>query len=134
MSKVLNSVNFIRYPKRILTENQKKYLTHRYDHLVPKKLLPLWHHPAGPQTIFFWAPFVKWGLVIAGLSDLQRHPSTISARQCTSLAVAGYIWSRYALVITPKSYFLFSANFFVAVTQTCQLIRVFFYNRSLAQK
>jgi hypothetical protein len=31
-----------------------------------KKIIK-WDHPAGPQTIFFWAPLMKWSLVIAGL-------------------------------------------------------------------
>nr|XP_043067887.1 mitochondrial pyruvate carrier 2 [Drosophila bipectinata] len=30
------------------------------DKFVPAKMRPLWMHPAGPKTIFFWAPFFKW--------------------------------------------------------------------------
>ena len=30
------------------------------DKYVPAKLRPLWVHPAGPKTIFFWAPVFKW--------------------------------------------------------------------------
>jgi len=30
------------------------------DKFVPPKLQPFWNHPAGPQTIFFWAPVMKW--------------------------------------------------------------------------
>ena len=32
----------------------------------------LWHHEAGPKTIFFWAPLWKWTIVIAGIADLAR--------------------------------------------------------------
>ena len=32
----------------------------------------IWHHEAGPKTIFFWAPFWKWTIVIAGIADLAR--------------------------------------------------------------
>jgi hypothetical protein len=39
------------------------------------------NHPAGPTTIFFWAPAMKWGLVIAGLGDLNRPPETLSLPQ-----------------------------------------------------
>lgn len=26
------------------------------DPKVPSKLRPLWNHPAGPKTVFFWSP------------------------------------------------------------------------------
>lgn len=38
-------------------------------------------HPAGPKTVFFWAPMMKWALVIAGLSDLKRPPEKLSVSQ-----------------------------------------------------
>ncbi|KAL6084860.1 hypothetical protein STEG23_001850 [Scotinomys teguina] len=28
--------------------------------LLPEKLRPLYNHPAGPRTVFFWAPIMKW--------------------------------------------------------------------------
>jgi hypothetical protein len=31
-----------------------------------KKIIK-WEHPAGPKTIHFWAPMMKWGLVGAGI-------------------------------------------------------------------
>ncbi|XP_030768144.1 mitochondrial pyruvate carrier 2-like [Sitophilus oryzae] len=100
------------------------------DKLVPQKLQPLWQHPAGPKTIFFWAPAFKWGLVIAGLADLQRPAEAISPSQTAALAATGVIWSRYSLVIIPKNYSLFSVNVFVAVTQIYQLYRAINYQRS----
>jgi len=30
------------------------------DRFVPTRLRPLWEHPTGPKTIFFWAPVMKW--------------------------------------------------------------------------
>lgn len=30
------------------------------DRFVPTKMQPLWNHPAGPKTVFFWAPVFKW--------------------------------------------------------------------------
>ena len=30
------------------------------DRFVPTRLRPLWEHPTGPKTIFFWAPAMKW--------------------------------------------------------------------------
>lgn len=39
------------------------------------------NHAAGPKTIFFWAPLMKWGLVIAGLGDLKRPANQLSVSQ-----------------------------------------------------
>lgn len=99
---------------------------------VPKKLHPLWNHPAGPKTVFFWAPAFKWSLVIAGLGDLSRPADQLSIGQSASLFATGVIWSRYSLVIIPKNYGLFSVNVFVALVQLVQLTRA--YNYSLSQK
>ncbi|KAH7637504.1 mitochondrial pyruvate carrier 2 [Dermatophagoides farinae] len=98
------------------------------DRYVPKKLRPLWEHEAGPKTVFFWAPAIKWGLVIAGLSDLARPVENLSTGQTISLAATGLIWSRYSLVIIPKNWSLFSVNFFVALTQVTQMGRIIVYH------
>ncbi|KAH8418545.1 hypothetical protein KR009_012165 [Drosophila setifemur] len=97
------------------------------DKFVPAKLRPLWMHPAGPKTIFFWAPVFKWTLVMAGLSDLARPADTISVSGCAALAATGIIWSRYSLVIIPKNYSLFAVNLFVGLTQVVQLARAYNY-------
>ena len=52
-------------------------VTGRIDRIVDKTFPTgivhnTWHHEAGPKTIFFWAPFWKWTIVIAGLADLAR--------------------------------------------------------------
>jgi len=96
---------------------------------VPKKLEPLWEHPAGPKTVFFWAPCFKWGLVIAGLGDLKRPAEKLSASQSGALAATGVIWSRYSVVITPVNYNLFSVNVFVALTGIYQLYRIYAYQK-----
>ncbi|KAG8040652.1 hypothetical protein G9C98_002648, partial [Cotesia typhae] len=111
---------------------------------IPEKLQPLWNHPAaqtyrtrvlsieyfsGPQTIFFWAPAFKWGLVIAGLGDLQRPADKISISQSGALGVTGMIWTRYSLAITPKNWSLFSVNLFVAFTALYQVTRAIKYQQ-----
>ncbi|KAF7993470.1 hypothetical protein HCN44_010065 [Aphidius gifuensis] len=96
---------------------------------VPEKLQPLWNHPAGPQTIFFWAPMFKWGLVIAGLGDLSRPAEKISISQSGALGLTGLIWTRYSVAITPKNYSLCSVNFFVACTALYQVARAIKYQR-----
>ena len=35
----------------------------------------------GPKTVFFWAPMMKWCLVMAGLKDLSRPAEKLSASQ-----------------------------------------------------
>lgn len=95
------------------------------DKKMPAKLQPMWNHPAGPKTIFFWAPLMKWSLVIAGIGDMQRPVEKLSQSQSASLAATGIIWSRYSMVIIPKNYSLFSVNVFVFLTQLYQLIRIF---------
>ncbi|KAJ2751747.1 Mitochondrial pyruvate carrier subunit [Coemansia aciculifera] len=80
--------------------------------------------PVGPKTIHFWAPAMKWGLVIAGLGDLARPVDQISVRQQVSLAATGLIWTRWSTIITPKNYSLATVNFFVGCTAAYQLARV----------
>ncbi|XP_026332028.1 mitochondrial pyruvate carrier 2-like isoform X2 [Hyposmocoma kahamanoa] len=104
------------------------------DKFVPNAFRPLWEHPAGPKTIFFWAPAFKWGLVIAGLGDINRPADKLSISQCSSLAATGLVWSRYSLVIIPKNWSLFSVNVFVAATNIYQLARAYQYQKSLEQQ
>lgn len=104
------------------------------DKFVPQQFRPLWNHPAGPKTIFFWSPVFKWGLVIAGIGDLNRPADKLSVSQSGALAATGLIWSRYSLVIIPKNWSLFSVNVFVAITSLYQLARAYNYQQSLKQK
>ncbi|KZW04446.1 UPF0041-domain-containing protein, partial [Exidia glandulosa HHB12029] len=75
--------------------------------------------------VFFWAPIVKWCLVMAGLSDLKRPVENLSVSQNVALAGTGFIWVRWSLIITPKSYPLAAVNFFVGATGLYQLGRIY---------
>jgi len=88
------------------------------------------NHPAGPKTVFFWAPVMKWCLVAAGLKDLSRPAPKLSVSQNVALAATGFIWVRYSLVITPINYSLAAVNFFVGATGLGQLTRIWHYNRT----
>jgi len=110
-----------------------KVFTASVGKLVPAKLQPFWNHPAGPQTIFFWAPTFKWGLVFAGLADYARPPEKLSAKQSGALTATGTIWARYSMVIVPKNYNLFTVNFFLAITGFFQLARIYKYQQSLKE-
>ena len=92
--------------------------------LLPEKLRPLYNHPAGPRTVFFWAPIMKWGLVCAGLADMARPAEKLSTAQSAVLMATGFIWSRYSLVIIPKNWSLFAVNFFVGTAGASQLFRI----------
>ncbi|KAL0492001.1 mitochondrial pyruvate carrier [Acrasis kona] len=83
----------------------------------------LWNHPAGPKTIFFWAPAMKWALVIASINDIRKPVEVVSTNQNLALAATGIIWSRYATQITPVNYSLLTVNIFVALTSLYQLYR-----------
>ena len=56
-------------------------------------------HPAGPKTVFFWAPTMKGGLVIAGLADINRPPELISTGTTCALAATGFIWARCETIL-----------------------------------
>ncbi|KAK0546080.1 Mitochondrial pyruvate carrier 2 [Tilletia horrida] len=88
------------------------------------------NHPAGPRTVFFWAPLMKWCLVAAGLKDLQRPPEKLSLSQNAALALTGAIWVRYSLVITPVNYSLAAVNGFVGATGVMQLYRIWDWRRN----
>jgi len=88
------------------------------------KFTAFMNHPAGPKTVFFWAPLMKWCLVGAGLKDLTRPPEKLSISQNVALATTGMIWVRYSLVITPINYSLAAVNFFVGLSGLSQLARI----------
>ncbi|CED83094.1 mitochondrion protein [Phaffia rhodozyma] len=88
------------------------------------------NHPAGPKTIFFWAPIAKWALVIGGLADMNRPAEKVSVNANLALAATGFIWVRYSLVIKPVNYSLAAVNFFVGSTGVAQLYRVWDWRRN----
>ena len=104
---------------RILVTNAEKVLPSGVKRVIK------WEHPAGPKTIHFWAPFAKWSLVIAGIGDLARPANKLSKNQSISLAATGLIWSRFAMVITPKNWMLFAVNIFLGVVGIQQLARIY---------
>ncbi|CAG8518092.1 11203_t:CDS:2 [Ambispora leptoticha] len=109
---------------------------------VSTRLQGFWNHPAdiirwshtlkcfvwstikGPKTIHFWAPLMKWGLVIAGLGDLKRPAEKLSVPQQVALTATGLIWARWSTQIIPVNYPLLAVNAFVAGTGIVQLYRI----------
>lgn len=86
-----------------------------------------WNGETGPRTVHFWAPTLKWGLVFAGLSDIQRPVEKVSGAQNLSLLATALIWTRWSFVIKPKNYLLASVNFFLGITAGYQISRIVNY-------
>ncbi|KAF2447356.1 UPF0041-domain-containing protein [Karstenula rhodostoma CBS 690.94] len=91
----------------------------------------LWNSPVGPKTVHFWAPIMKWGLVIAGASDLTRPASQLSLNTNAALMTTGLIWTRWCFVIRPKNIFLATVNLFLFLTGATQTTRILMYQRSV---
>ncbi|KAJ0876553.1 putative mitochondrial pyruvate carrier [Helianthus annuus] len=49
--------------------------------MATSKPQALWNHPAGPETIYFWAPTFKWGISIAKIADFAKLPEKLSYPQ-----------------------------------------------------
>ncbi|KAF7375978.1 Mitochondrial pyruvate carrier [Mycena sanguinolenta] len=101
------------------------------------KMAGFMNHPAGPKTVFFWAPLMKWCLVGAGLKDLGRPADKLSVSQNVALTATGFIWVRYSFVIIPVNYSLAAVNFFVGLSGVTQLARIAHYRstqQSIAPK
>ncbi|CAI4225340.1 unnamed protein product [Auanema sp. JU1783] len=95
--------------------------------VLPAFAKPAWNHPAGPKTVFFWAPTIKWSLIFAGLADLARPADKLSFYQNGALCATGAIWTRYCFVIRPVNHYLASVNFFVFLTGFAQIVRISHY-------
>ena len=92
---------------------------------LPKSVKGFIEHPAGPLTIFFWAPTFKWMITIANIKDFSRPAEDISINQQLAIFLTGVIWTRYATVITPVNFNLMSVNIAMASTSSYQLYRKF---------
>ena len=84
----------------------------------------------GPKTVHFWAPVMKWGLVVAGFSDLQRPVEKLSGTQSLALFATGVIWTRWAgFVIRPRNILLASVNLFLGGVAGVQIYRIVNYRK-----
>ncbi|KAK3671546.1 hypothetical protein LTR78_008646 [Recurvomyces mirabilis] len=90
-----------------------------------------YNSPVGPKTVHFWAPIMKWGVVLAGASDFLRPASQLSLSQNMALMATGSIWTRWCFVIKPRNLFLASVNFLLFCVGAAQTTRVLMYQQSL---
>ncbi|KAF2839899.1 UPF0041 domain protein [Patellaria atrata CBS 101060] len=90
-----------------------------------------WNSEVGPKTVHFWAPVLKWAVVLTGVSDFARPASSLSLTQNGALMATGAIWTRWCLIIKPRNIGLAAVNFFLFVVGAIQVSRIFAYNQSL---
>ncbi|KAI9856627.1 MAG: hypothetical protein M1824_005324 [Vezdaea acicularis] len=94
----------------------------------------MWNGPVGVKTVHFWAPVMKWAIVLAGISDFYRPAEKLSLTQNIALTATGIIWTRWCLIIKPKNYLLAAVNFFLGVVGSIQVSRILMYRRSVEGK
>eukprot|EP00756_Hemistasia_phaeocysticola_P032931 Hpha_TRINITY_DN16437_c4_g2::TRINITY_DN16437_c4_g2_i1::g.159695::m.159695 len=100
-------------------------IQNRLSHMaIPLAVKSLLSHPAGPFTIFFWAPTAKWLLSVSNILDYNRPVEKMSLSQQMALASTGIIWSRYSMVINPVNWNLFAVNLALAFTSVYHLLRI----------
>ncbi|KAF2499407.1 UPF0041-domain-containing protein [Lophium mytilinum] len=90
----------------------------------------VWNSPVGPKTVHFWAPIMKWALVLAGVSDFYRPVEALSLNTNAALMATGAIWTRWCFVIRPQNIFLAAVNFFLFLVGTTQVTRIMLWKRS----
>ncbi|KAI5198896.1 UPF0041-domain-containing protein [Aureobasidium subglaciale] len=89
-----------------------------------------YHSPVGPKTVHFWAPIMKWGLVLAGAADFARPVESLSLSQNSALMATGLIWTRWCFVIKPRNLFLASVNFLLFCVGATQTSRILLWQQS----
>ncbi|TLD22066.1 hypothetical protein PspLS_07777 [Pyricularia sp. CBS 133598] len=90
----------------------------------------MWDSPIGIKTVHFWAPVMKWAVVLAGVSDFFRPAEKLSLTQNAALTATGFIWTRWCLIIKPKNYLLAAVNFFLGIVGTIQVSRILMFQAS----
>ncbi|RKU45449.1 hypothetical protein DL546_007391 [Coniochaeta pulveracea] len=91
----------------------------------------MWDSPIGLKTVHFWAPVMKWALVLAGVSDFARPAEKLSLTQNGALTATGLIWTRWCLIIKPKNYLLAAVNFFLGIVGMVQCGRILAHQRAV---
>ncbi|KAH8811457.1 hypothetical protein F5884DRAFT_854805 [Xylogone sp. PMI_703] len=94
----------------------------------------MWDSPIGLKTVHFWAPVMKWALVIAGIGDFYRPAEKLSLTQNIALTCTGLIWTRWCLIIKPKNILLATVNFFLGIVGVVQVSRILAYNYGAGAK
>ena len=67
--------------------------------------------PVGPMTIHFWGPIANWGLVIAGILDMNKPMERVSLKMTSVLTFYSCLFMRFAWMVQPRNYLLFACHF-----------------------
>lgn len=89
--------------KNISQTTQRRFESNVSAPPAQSKVAQLWNSPVGPKTVHFWAPIMKWGLVLAGAADFARPAESLSLTQNAALMATGLIWTRWCFVIKPRN-------------------------------
>ncbi|KKY15548.1 hypothetical protein UCRPC4_g06288 [Phaeomoniella chlamydospora] len=90
----------------------------------------LWTSEVGVKTVHFWAPVMKWALVVAGIGDFFRPAEKLSLTQNAALTATGSIWTRWCFIIRPKNLLLAAVNAALACVGVVQVTRILLWQRS----
>lgn len=82
----------------------------------------------GWKTTHFWGPVANWGLVAAAVYDASfKGVDTINVRMTATLAGYSCLFVRFAWMVQPRNYLLFTCHAFNVMAQLNQLRRVINY-------
>jgi hypothetical protein len=95
---------------------------------MPQTVRNVLLHPAGPFTIFFWAPTFKWSLSGSNIVEYKRPVEKISTQQQVALFATGVIWTRWSFVINPVNVNLAVVNGALALTSGYHLGRKYIHD------
>jgi hypothetical protein len=95
------------------------------------KFSKFWNSEIGPKTVHFWAPVLKWCVVLTGVSDFARPASSLSLTQNLALMSTGALWTRWCFIIKPRNIALATVNFFLFVVGATQVGRIMMYRQTL---
>jgi len=84
--------------------------------------------------VHFWAPVMKWSIVLAGVSDFFRPAEKLSLTQNGAITATGIIWTRWCMIIKPKNVLLATVNGFLAVVGLIQCTRILAWQSSQKNK
>ncbi|OTB02866.1 hypothetical protein M426DRAFT_74352 [Hypoxylon sp. CI-4A] len=116
--------------RRFASSNSSSSTAGPSEAVAQSWLQRMWNSPIGIKTVHFWAPVMKWALVLAGVSDFARPAEKLSLTQNGALTATGLIWTRWCFVITPKNHLLAAVNFFLGLVGITQLTRIAMYRSS----
>ncbi|PHH50192.1 Mitochondrial pyruvate carrier 2 [Ceratocystis fimbriata CBS 114723] len=120
--------------KRVFQQEARRFQSTAAEQPAQSWFKRMWDSPVGLKTVHFWAPVMKWSLVLAGISDFARPVENISATQQFALMCTGVIWTRWCFIIKPRNMLLAAVNFFVGLVAIIQLGRIAMWQQSQKDK